>query len=52
MGCVGYRKLFKECVLMENMKGMSEVERLRLEIVILKKKVAFQDGIIDGLVKD
>lgn len=51
MGCVGYRKLYKECALMENMKGMSELEKRKLEIIVLKKKVAFLDGIIEGLVK-
>lgn len=37
---------------METMKEMSELEKKKLEIVILKKKVAFLDGVIDGLVRD
>ena len=40
------------CVLMENMKERTEIEKLRLEIVILKKRVAFNDGIIEGLVSE
>ena len=37
---------------MENMKEMTKEEKLELEIVILRKKVAFLDGIVDGLVKN
>ena len=37
---------------MENMKEYTEVERLKIEIVILKKKIAFSEGIIKGLLKE
>lgn len=36
----------------KDMKAMTELERKNLEIVILKKKVSFLEGIVDGLVKD
>lgn len=48
----GYRKLFKACVRMENMKEMTDEDKKNLIIIILKKKVAFLEGIVDGLIKD
>ena len=42
----------KVCVLMENMKEMTEEEKKDLMIVVLNKKVAFLEGIVDGLIKD
>lgn len=40
------------CVLMENMRKLTKDEKKDLEIIVLKKKVAFLEGIVEGLVKN